>query len=177
VSRLSAEWQDRAALAVTKAEQVNFMILAMRRGIYQRGHTTLAMAKLWALDEGTVEAREVEAVRAVQRIIEEQPGDLLAELVLRVHGIGQDALERTEEYVDRFGHVHTLRKPDHRSALQAAMDVAELAGLRKQRIEVDVRTLSDEQITEQLRAHGVEVRVIETTAEPAGPVPSEGEAP
>jgi hypothetical protein len=110
-------------------------------------------------------SREVEAVRAYQRVLEEEPGELLAELVLRIHSIGQDALERTEEYVDRNGDKHTLRKPDHRSALQAAVEVAELAGLRKQRIELDVRTMSDEQITEQLRAHGVEVRLIEMTGE------------
>lgn len=166
-----------ASLACTKAEQVNFIILALRRGVYHRGHTTLAMARLWSIDETAVVAREVEALRAVQRVIEEEPGELLAELVLRVHSIGQDALERTEEYVNAKGEKHTIRKPDHRTALQAAVEIAELAGLRKTRVEIDVRTLSEEQIHAQLRAHGVEVRLIETTAEPAGLAPEGERAP
>lgn len=166
---LSGDWAGLAARATSKAEQVNFIILAMRRGVYHRGLTTRAMAKLWSLSEVAVADREVEALRAVQRVIEEQPGELLAELVLRVQSIGQDALERTEEYVNAKGQKHTIRKPDHRTALQAAIEIAELAGLRKQRVEIDVRTLSDEQIAEQLRAHGVEVRrLVETTGEDSG---------
>lgn len=170
VKALPAEWRNRAAIAVTKTEQVRLVLLMLRRGVYHRGTTSLAMQRVWSLSEAAVVDREVEALRLFQLIIDENPGELLAEFVARIESIGQGALERTEEYIDRNGGRHVISKPDHRTALAAVVEAAELAGLRKTRIEIDVRTLSDEQIRTQLAAHGV--TIVETTADPAGEEPA-----
>jgi hypothetical protein len=167
LEQLDGDWAVLAARAVTKAEQVDFIIEALRAGVYRRGLTTKAMCRVWNVAVGAVVAREVEALRSYARALDEHSDVLAAELALRIQSIGQSALERTEEVVDRDGCVHEVRKPDHRTALAAAVELAELAGLRKTRIEVDVMALSDEQIRAQLAQHGI--KIVETTAEPALP--------
>lgn len=165
LEQLDGDWAVMAARAVTKAEQVDFIIEALRAGVYHRGLTTKAMCRLWNVAIGAVVAREVEALRAYARALDEHSDVLAAELALRIQSIGQSALERTEEVVGSDGCVREIRKPDHRTALAAAVELAELAGLRKTRIEVDVHALSDEQLYAQLEQHGI--KVVETTAEPA----------
>jgi hypothetical protein len=166
VSRLPEEWQARASAATTKAERVDFVILALRRGVYHRGTTTLACARLWSLSEGAVADVEVEALRAVNRALENDRGELLSELMLRIEALGHGAVDRTEDYVDRFGNLHTIRKPDYRTALAAAVELGVLAGVRREVVQIDVRTLSEEQIVAQLAQHGFQVKQIEATAEP-----------
>lgn len=167
VEKLPEEWRERAGGATDKGEQVDYIIDALRAGVYHRGRTTKAMMRLWSLSKGAVVEREVEALRAVHRAIEDHADELAAELFLRIQSIGQGALERVEDVIDKDGCRHEVRKPDHRTALAAAVELAELAGLRKTRVEVDVRGMSDEQLYAQLREHGVEVRVIEAKGESA----------
>jgi len=57
----------------------------------------------------------------------------------RIARIGRDAEERTEEALDMAGQVHTLRKPDHRTALAAAKHLADCLGLSGTNSEVVIR--------------------------------------
>ncbi|HYQ30402.1 MAG TPA: hypothetical protein VER04_24400 [Polyangiaceae bacterium] len=57
----------------------------------------------------------------------------------RIAQIGRAAETRTEEALDATGQVHELRKPDHRTALQAAKHLADILGLSGANSEVVVR--------------------------------------
>lgn len=57
----------------------------------------------------------------------------------RIAQIGRAAETRTEEALDAEGGVHELRKPDHRTALQAAKHLADILGLSGANSEVVVR--------------------------------------
>lgn len=57
----------------------------------------------------------------------------------RIARIGKAAEERTEEALDMSGAIHTLRKPDHRTALAAAKHLADCLGLSGANSEVVIR--------------------------------------
>lgn len=60
-------------------------------------------------------------------------------VIERINHIGDDALKRTEEALDATGGVHTLHKPDHRTALAAAKHLADILGLSGANSEVVIR--------------------------------------
>lgn len=60
-------------------------------------------------------------------------------VIERIAQIGRAAEERTEQAVDSNGDVHTLSKPDHRTALNAAKHLADILGLSGSNSEVVVR--------------------------------------
>jgi hypothetical protein len=71
----------------------------------------------------------------------------------RISFIGSDALARTEEALDATGEVHTLRKPDHRTALAAAKHLADCLGLSGSNSEVVVRyqQMSDSELLREVQ--------------------------
>jgi hypothetical protein len=103
--------------------------------------------------------------------------DAKAAVLERIASIGHGALERTEEVVDSKGQIHTVRKPDHRTALGSARALAEILGMGTQAtITMKYSNLSDAELyleTQKFVAqlaskHKVEVEVngpIEETQE------------
>jgi len=137
--------------------------------------TTGELAKLWGCDASTVRGYAAEAVRAFRREVDRfGRQEFRARLVAQMAFIGRDALERTEDVVDALGNVHSVHRPDHRTARQALVDIANLEGLLVNRHEVALSELSDEEIRAQLRVHGLEVRVLPITTEPAEPGEGDG---
>jgi uroporphyrinogen-III synthase len=131
-------------------------------------NTTSDLAKRWRCDPSTVRSYAAEALRAYRRELERSGGEeYRARLMAALEQVGRSALERTEEVVDVMGDVRRVHRPDHRTARQCLVDLAQLGGLLVHKHEVSVSELTDEELRAQLRAHGLEVRTIETTAEPA----------
>jgi hypothetical protein len=71
----------------------------------------------------------------------------------RIAQIGRAAEERTEEALDATGGIHTLRKPDHRTALAAAKHLADCLGLSGSNSEVVVRyqQMSDSELLREVQ--------------------------
>lgn len=71
----------------------------------------------------------------------------------RIAQLGRSALERTEEVLDMSGNVHTLKKPDHRTALAAAKHLADCLGLSGSNSEVVVRyqQMSDSELLREVK--------------------------
>lgn len=157
-----------AAAMTTRAERVEWLVGVMLAGRFPWG-TDRMLAPVWGMHEGAVRDITSEAARAyrsrIGRLGVQAGEEFRAVLLAQLAFIGIDALERTEEVVDNRGNVRVVRKPDHRTARQAVVDMAQLAGLNVQLHEVNVTTLTDEQIRAQLRLHGFEVRQLETTGE------------
>ena len=155
-----------AALVTTRTEREEWLVGLMLAGRFPWG-TDKILAPLWGCHEASVRDIAAGARRTYMALIgrlgtqagEEFKAAILSQLAF----IGQDALERREEVVDGMGNVHSVRRPDHRTARQALVDMAELAGFKVQRHEVNVTKLTEEQIRAQLREYGIEVRQIETT--------------
>jgi len=130
--------------------------------------TTSELAELWRCGRATARDYAAEARRHYIREIDRAGrDDYRARIMAGIEHVGRDALERTEQVIDGLGNKHTIRKPDHRTALRALTDLAQLGGLLVHKHEVTVSELTEEEIRAQLRAHGLEVKTIETTAEPA----------
>lgn len=60
-------------------------------------------------------------------------------VIERIAQIGRLALEREEDALDATGAIHSLRKPDHRTALASAKHLADILGLSGANSEVVVR--------------------------------------
>jgi hypothetical protein len=149
----------------TRAERVAYLLELMLDGLFNWG-TARAVARAWNVNPETARDYTAEARRHYMREVDRAGrGDHKARIFALLEFIGRDALERREEVVDAMGDIHSLHKPDHRTARQCVVDLAQLAGHLVHRHEVNVTELSDDDIRAQLRAHGLEV--IETTAEPA----------
>lgn len=150
------------------ADRVGYLLELMLDAAFH-WKTTDELAAVWGCDPATVRAYAAEARRHYIREIDRSGrDDYRARLMSRIEFVGRDALERTEEVIDGMGDKHTIRKPDHRTALRALTDLAQLGGLLVHKHEVTVSELTEEEIRAQLRAHGLEVKtILETTAEPA----------
>lgn len=157
----------RAAALTDRGERADYLFDLMVDARFA-WTTTDELAALWKCHPSTVREYAAEARRRYIREVERAGrDDYRARIMGRIDFVGRDALERTEEVVDAMGTVHTVRRPDHRTARQSLLDLAQLGGLLVHKHEVTINELTDEEIRAQLRAHGLEVRTIETTAEPA----------
>lgn len=159
---LTPEQVEEALSHKAPADRADMIHDWMVRGWYVKGRTHKQLAKVWGIVPSSVRHYSTEAVHRFRKeLLSKNRDELLAELLLRIGAIGQDALERTEEVVDGKGDVHEVRRPDHRTALRAAEATGELLGLKVQRHHhtVTAGELTTEQIVAQLQAHGVEVRL------------------
>lgn len=157
---LTQEQVAEAKATLTPADRADMIHDWMVRGWYVKGKTHKQLAKVWGLAPSSVRHYSTEAIHRFRKeLLDKSRDELLAELLLRMSAIGQDALERTEEVVDAKGEIHEVRRPDHRTALRAAEATGELLGLKVQRHHhtVTAGELTNEQLVEQLRAHGVQV--------------------
>jgi hypothetical protein len=101
----------------------------------------------------------------------------------RIAQIGRAAETRTEEALDGDGCVHELRKPDHRTALQAAKHLADILGLSGANSEVVIRyqQMSDSDLWREAQRFVAQLRGntnddgIETTGEEIPELPDAGE--
>lgn len=101
----------------------------------------------------------------------------------RIAFLGRDALDRTEEALDADGCVHTLRKPDHKTALNAAKHLADILGLSGANSEVVVRyqQMSDSDLWREAQRFVAQLRGmtndgIETTGEEIPELPDADQA-
>jgi hypothetical protein len=166
---LTEEQNDEAGDARSVVERVGLCYSWMVRGWYLKGRTDKALAEVWGVAVPTVWGYSSEALRLFKReLIAKSRDELLAELIMRIGAIGQDALERTEEVLSDGVPVE-VRRPDHRTALRAAEATGELLGLKIQRHHhvVSPAELTTDQIVAQLEAQGVKVQMplLEATAE------------
>lgn len=161
----------RAREAVDVEQRVELICDWMARGRYEKGKTHRELAGVWGCDVRTVKNYAAEARRMLAReLLSRSRDELLAELLVRVSFIGQDALERREEVALQSGAVVEVKRPDHRTALRAAEATGELLGLKVQRHHHthSAAELTTEQIVQQLEQHGVRVQMpalTETTGE------------
>jgi hypothetical protein len=89
-------------------------------------------------------------------------------LITRMATIGQAALERTEEVVDKDGRVHEVKRPDHRSALNAVCAIRDTLGLTVQKHEVTHRY-------EQMDDRELALEAARWLSEHSAPVLTDGE--
>lgn len=150
----------------TRPERVGYLLDLMLDGLFN-WNTSNAVAKAWKIDPASARDYAAEARRHYMREIDRAGrADHKARIFALLEFIGRDALERREEVVDAMGDVHSLHRPDHRTARQCVVDLAELAGHLVHKHEVSVTEMSEDELRAQLRTYGLEVRTIETTAEP-----------
>jgi hypothetical protein len=99
-------------------------------------------------------------------------------VIERIAMIGRAAENRTEGALDAKGEVHELRKPDHRTALQAAKHLADMLGMSGTNNEVVVRyqQMSDADLWREVQSFAARLQGkthdgIETSGEE---IPDEG---
>lgn len=162
---LTTDQEQELSRAVTVAERTELIFEWMARGYYLPG-SDRTLAALWQVDRATVRKYAAESCRRLMReLVGKSRDQLLTELLVRIQSIGQAALERTEETVTADGDVVEVRRPDMRTALRSAEAMGELLGLRVQRHHHThgAEQLTEAQIIEQLRQHGVRVELPEGT--------------
>lgn len=167
--QLRPETMSRAREAAEKVDRIALIEDMMVQLEWVTGKSARLLAEVWGCARSTVEGYSSEASRNIKRGFgspEEAEGKILGYL----EGFIEKCQTRTEEVVDAQGNVHVVHRPDHRTALRAAENIIEVLGVRApNKLEIIERAqkLTDEQIAEQLRLQGYELRklpeVVETT--------------
>lgn len=134
------------ATVAAKDQTIRDIALEMSTGSWHQYRSVVEWAARTGLSEATLANYSKEASRLL-RLAWSDDGSRVA-VMERIQQLGRDAVNRTEEVVDREGKVVTLRKPDFKSAVHAAEVVASILGMTRQQHELRVtyERMSDEQL-------------------------------
>lgn len=137
--------------ALQKDKIVEAVALEMAEGNWRPVRSVRELAARLGVSLSQAERYSAEATRLL-RLSWGQDEAKIAVLE-RISRIGQAAEERTEEALDMSGAVHTLRKPDHRTALAAAKHLADCLGLSGTNSEVVIRyqQMTDSDLLNEVR--------------------------
>ncbi len=159
VLSLGEPWLSRAHEAsparVEAADlRVELVLDMMAHGVWQP-KMARELARVWGLAVDSVQQYSAAASKILRFQFSPERNEEIRSVVLaRVWTLGNQALERTEEALDVKGEVHTLRKPDMRTALTAVVNFAEVMGIKTNKHEHRVTTadLSDAELNERIAA-------------------------
>lgn len=154
---LPEPWATRAkAISPARHEgadpRVELVLDMMAHGIWQP-KLARELAQVWSIGVDAVQQYSSAASRVLRlQFAPERNEEIRGVVLARLWTLGNEARDRTEEVVDAKGEVHTVRRPDMRTALAAVIGFAEVMGIKtnKHEVRVSPTELSDAELHQKL---------------------------
>lgn len=122
---------------LTKDKIIEAIALEMSEGTWRPFRSVRELAARLNMTLASAQQYASEATRLLRLSWGQEEAKVA--VIERIAQIGRLALEREEEALDADGCVHSLKKPDHRTALASAKHLADMLGLSGTNSEIVVR--------------------------------------
>ena len=125
----------------------------MATGVWHPHRSVVEYAAAHGYQEVTIKEYAAEAARLLRIAWTDETARV--SILEKIHQLGLDAQNRTEEVLDKDGCVHTVRKPDFKSAIMAANSVAAILGMNRTEVNVthNYEAMTDQQLLAAAKVH------------------------